>query len=85
LAATGNLTLSGNNVQIKGTQVGIEAIQDLKIKTMDTSIEAQVDLSLKGTSLNMNANASAKLTGGATTEVSSSGFMTIKGSLVNIN
>jgi hypothetical protein len=100
LAATGNLTLSGDNVQIKGNQVGIEANINLNLKSTNIKLEAQneldikayilklesqTDLNIAATSLLMKANASAKLTGGATVEVSSSGVNTIKGSMVLIN
>ncbi len=51
----------------------------------DFNIKATGDLNLEGTNVNVKANAAFKAEGSATSELSSSGSTTVKGSLVQIN
>ena len=49
------------------------------------TLKAGTSLAISAPSLSMKADAELKLEGGATSTISSSGIMNIKGSMVNIN
>ena len=49
------------------------------------AVEASQDMSLKGVNITAEAQAQLKASGSAQTELSSSGIMVVKGSLVQIN
>jgi hypothetical protein len=51
----------------------------------EITLAAQTDLKTEATNLELKATAEFKAEGGASAEVSSSGMMTISGSLVQIN
>jgi uncharacterized protein involved in type VI secretion and phage assembly len=76
---------AGQALEQKGANIKIEAQQGLEQKAMEIKAEAQTTLEAKATSVELKANASFKATGSATAEVSSSGVMTVKGSMVMIN
>ncbi len=86
IRTSGTMTLEGNNIEIKA-QGGIkmEAGQALEQKGMEVKTEAQTTLEAKATNVEIKANASLKAEGSATAEISSSGMMTVKGSMVMIN
>lgn len=86
IKATEKLTIEAKEIEIKA-QMGmkIEAGQTLEQKGMDIKTEAQTSLEAKAASVEINANASLKASGSASAEVSSSGVMTVKGSMVMIN
>lgn len=86
IKATEKLTIEAKEIEIK-SQMGmkIEAGQSLEQKGMDVKTEAQTSMELKATSVEIKANASLKAEGSASAEVSSSGVMTVKGSMVMIN
>jgi uncharacterized protein involved in type VI secretion and phage assembly len=76
---------AGQGLEQKAMEIKTEAQKGLEQKAMEIKTEAQTTLEAKATSVEIKANASLKATGGATAEVSSSGVMTIKGSMVMIN
>jgi type VI secretion system secreted protein VgrG len=76
---------AGQALEQKGANIKIEAQQGLEQKAMEIKTEAQTTLEEKATSVEIKANASLKATGSATAEISSSGIMTVKGSMVMIN
>ncbi len=76
---------AGQGLEQKANEIISEAQTTLEQKAMDIKNEAQTSLEAKATSVEIKANASLKATGGATAEVSSSGVMTVKGSMVMIN
>lgn len=86
IKATEKLTIEAKEIEIKA-QMGmkIEAGQGLEQKAMEIKTEAQTTLEAKATSIEIKADASLKATGNASAEVSSSGVMTVKGSMVTIN
>lgn len=86
IKATEKLTIEAKEIEIK-SQMGmkIEAGQALEQKGMEVKTEAQTSMELKATSVEIKANASFKAQGSASAEVSSSGMMTVKGSMVMIN
>ncbi|GEM_PF-1699465 len=101
IKATDKLTIEAKDIEIKAQNgMKIEAGQGLEQKAMDIKTEAQNGLEQKAlqvkteaqttlesqaTSVEIKANASFKATGGATAEISSSGVLTVKGSMVMIN
>lgn len=76
---------AGQGLEQKAMDIKSEAQNGLEQKAMQIKTEAQTTLEAKATSIEIKANASLKATGGATAEVSSSGVMTVKGSMVMIN
>jgi len=76
---------AGQGLEQKAMDIKTEAQKGLEQKAMEVKTEAQTTLETKATSVEINASASLKATGGATAEVSSSGVMTVKGSMVMIN
>lgn len=84
-ASNGIKIEAGQALEQKGSNIKIEAQQGLEQKAMEIKSEAQTTLEEKATSVEIKANASLKATGGASAEVSSSGMMTLKGSMVMIN
>jgi uncharacterized protein involved in type VI secretion and phage assembly len=76
---------AGQGLELKAMDIKTEAQKGLEQKAMEIKTEAQTTLEAKATSVEIKANASLKATGGATAEVSSSGVMTLKGSMVMIN
>lgn len=76
---------AGQGLEQKAMDIKTEAQKGLEQKAMEIKTEAQTTLEAKATSVEIKANASLKATGGATAEVSSSGVMTVKGSMVMIN
>ena len=76
LAATGNLSLSGNNVQISGSQVGIQATTEINL--------VSPNIGIKATSLKMLADGPAELKG-ITVKIAGSGTTDIDGGIVTIN
>jgi len=76
---------AGQSLEQKAMDIKTEAQKGLEQKAMEIKTEAQTTLETKATSVEIKANASLKATGGATAEVSSSGVMTVKGSVVMIN
>ncbi len=84
--ASGNLKIEANSIEIKAKNgLKIEAGQAFEQKASQIKTEAQSDLNVSGTNVNIKANASLKAEGSGSTEVSSSGTMTVRGSLVQIN
>lgn len=68
-----------------GNQIVMDS-QGINIKSSGKiTLEASTDLSIKGVNLTAEASASLKASGSANAEVSSSGVMVVKGSLVQIN
>ena len=51
----------------------------------EIALTAQTDLKMEGVNMELKASAELKAEGGAAAEVSSSGTMTVKGALVQIN
>jgi uncharacterized protein involved in type VI secretion and phage assembly len=76
---------AGQNLEHKANVIKSEAQTTLEQKAMDIKNEAQTSLEAKATTVEIKANASLKATGGASAEVSSSGVLTVKGSMVMIN
>jgi uncharacterized protein involved in type VI secretion and phage assembly len=76
---------AGQGLEHKANEIKSEAQTTLEQKAMDIKNEAQTSLEVKATTVEIKANASLKATGSASAEVSSSGVMTVKGSLVMIN
>jgi uncharacterized protein involved in type VI secretion and phage assembly len=76
---------AGQTLEQKGADIKIEAQQGLEQKAMEIKTEAQTSIEEKATSVEIKANASLKASGSATAEVSSSGVLTVKGSMVMIN
>jgi uncharacterized protein involved in type VI secretion and phage assembly len=76
---------AGQGLEQKGADIKIEAQQGIEQKAMEIKTEAQTTFETKATSVEIKANASLKATGSATAEISSSGVMTVKGSMVMIN
>jgi phage protein D len=76
---------AGQGLELKAMDIKTEAQKGLELKAMEIKTEAQTTLEAKATSVEIKANSSLKATGGATAEVSSSGVMTLKGSMVMIN
>ncbi|MBD8080357.1 VgrG-related protein [Cellulosimicrobium arenosum] len=70
-------TSKTGNVTVKGVKVALQGTSEIDLKAPKVSITADAQLALKG--------AMATLAGTGTTEVSSSGVTTVKGSLVKIN
>jgi uncharacterized protein involved in type VI secretion and phage assembly len=68
----------GNKIQMNGDGVAVTSAQEI-------TLAAQTDLKTEATNLELKATAEFKAEGGASAEVSSSGMMTISGSLVQIN
>ncbi len=68
----------GNKITMEVAGVTIESATVLTLK-------AGTSLAISAPSLSMKADAELKLEGGATSTISSSGIMNIKGSMVNIN
>jgi len=101
IKATEKLTIEAKDIEIKAQNgIKIEAGQDLEHKAnaikseaqttleqkaMDIKSEAQTSLEAKAATIEIKADASLKATGNASAEVSSSGVMTVKGSMVMIN
>jgi type VI secretion system secreted protein VgrG len=86
ITATGTLKIEANDIEIKAENgLKIEAGQSLEQKANQISSEAQSDLKSTGTNVEIKANASLKAEGSASTEVTSSGTMTVRGSVVQIN
>ena len=72
-------------VDSNGNQITMDN-QGITIKSAGKiAIEASQDMSLKGVNLTAEAQAQLKASGSAQTELSSSGVMVVKGSLVQIN
>lgn len=78
ISASGTLKIEANDIEIK-------AENGLKIEASQITTEAQSDLKSTGTNVEIKANASLKAEGSASAEVSSSGAMTVRGSVVQIN
>jgi uncharacterized protein involved in type VI secretion and phage assembly len=78
ISASGTLKIEANDIEIK-------AENGLKIEANQITTEAQSDLKSTGTNVEIKANASLKAEGSASAEVSSSGTMTVRGSVVQIN
>jgi hypothetical protein len=80
------LTIEAKDIAIKAQNgIKIEAGQGLDYKANEIKSEAQTSLELKATMVEIKANGSLKAEGSASAEVSSSGVMTVKGSMVMIN
>ena len=72
-------------VDSNGNQIVMDN-QGIAIKSAGKiAIEATSDVNLKGVNMTSEASASYKASGNANAEVSSSGIMVVKGSLVQIN
>ena len=72
-------------VDSNGNQIVMDN-QGITIKSAGKiAIEATSDMNLKGVNMTSEASASYKASGSANAEVSSSGIMVVKGSLVQIN
>jgi type VI secretion system secreted protein VgrG len=76
---------AGQGLNQKAMDIKTEAQQGLELKAMEIKTEAQTTFEAKATSVEIKANGSLKATGSGTAEVSSSGVMTVKGSMVMIN
>lgn len=76
---------AGQTLENKANEIKSEAQTTLEQKAMDIKTEAQTSLGVKATTVEIKASASLKAEGSATAEVSSSGVMTVKGSVVMIN
>lgn len=76
---------AGQALEQKGASIKVEAQQSLEQKALEIKTEAQTTLESKATSVEIKANAAFKASGSASAEVSSSGVMTVKGSVVMIN
>jgi type VI secretion system secreted protein VgrG len=76
---------AGQGLEQKAMNIKTEAQKGLEQKALQIKTEAQTTLEEQAASVEIKANASLKATGGATAEVSSSGVMTVKGSMVMIN
>lgn len=77
----GKIELADSN----GNQITMDN-QGITIKSAGkVSVEATQDMDLKGANVTVEAQAQLKASGSAQTEVSSSGIMVVKGSLVQIN
>jgi uncharacterized protein involved in type VI secretion and phage assembly len=76
---------AGQTLENKANEIKSEAQTTLEQKAMDIKTEAQTSLGVKATTVEIKASASFKAEGSATAEVSSSGVMTVKGSVVMIN
>ena len=86
ISASGTLKIEANDIEIKAENgLKIEAGQTLEQKGNQINTEAQSDLKSTGTNVEIKANASLKAEGSASAEVSSSGAMTVRGSIVQIN
>lgn len=86
ISASGTLKINAENIEIKANNgLKIEAGQSLEQKANQITNEAESDLKLTGTNVEIKANASLKAEGSASAEVSSTGTMTVKGTLVQIN
>ncbi len=86
ISASGTLKIEANDIEIKAENgLKIEAGQALEQKGNQVNTEAQSDLKSTGTNVEIKANASLKAEGSASAEVSSSGTMTVRGSVVQIN
>lgn len=72
-------------IDSNGNQIVLDN-QGINIKSAGKiTLEASTDLSIKGVNLTAEASASLKASGSANAEVSSSGVLAVKGSLVQIN
>ncbi|MFW5773088.1 MAG: type VI secretion system Vgr family protein [Tangfeifania sp.] len=86
IIATESLKIEANDIEIKANNgFKIEAGQGLELKGNKVSAVAQSDLKTTGTNVEIKANAAFKAEGSASAEVSSSGNLTVKGTLVQIN
>jgi len=95
LRANSKLKLKANEVEIsadKGIyitsedEIGLMAKKNMDISSLKSgSVTASEKLSVEGTNIEMKANAALKAEGKASSEVSSSGVTTVKGSMVKIN
>ena len=91
--AKGKIAMEGANVEgkansslsLKAASADIKADSSLNLKAASTDIKADASLKLKGATAEMKADAKLTLDGAASTTVSSSGIMEVKGSLVKIN
>ena len=86
IVASESLKIEANDIEIKANNgFKIEAGQGLELKGNQVNAEAQSDLKTTGTNVEIKANAAFKAEGSASSEVSSSGTMTVRGSVVQIN
>jgi uncharacterized protein involved in type VI secretion and phage assembly len=76
---------AGQTLENKANDIKSEAAASLEQKAMDIKTEAKTSLGVKATTVEIKATASLKAEGSATAEVTSSGVMTVKGSVVMIN
>ncbi|HEX2974482.1 MAG TPA: phage baseplate assembly protein V, partial [Bacteroidales bacterium] len=76
---------AGQKLENKANEIKSEAKTSLEQKAMDIKSEATTSVGVKAASVEIKASASLKAEGSATAEVTSSGIMTVKGSVVMIN
>jgi Rhs element Vgr protein len=78
---TGGITLedqNGNKIEMNSDGIALTSAKEIVIA-------AQTDFGVEGVNVEIKASAELKAEGGASAEVKSSGTMTVKGSLVQIN
>ncbi len=86
IRTSGTMTLEGGDIEIKAQGgIKIEAGQALEQKGMEVKTEAQSSLTEEAMTVEIKAKTTLKAEGSASAEVSSSGMMTVKGSMVMIN
>jgi len=86
IKATEKLILQAKDIEIKADNgIKIEAGQEFEQSATDIKIKAQSSLDVKSTTVGIKADTTLKAEGAASAEVTSSGTMTVKGSLVTIN
>jgi type VI secretion system secreted protein VgrG len=86
LSAGGTLKIHASNVEISAdNNITIKSGGSIKQNASDINLEANTNIKLSAVNIDANANASLKASGTGNAEVSSSGVLVVKGSLVQIN
>lgn len=86
IKAADKLVIEAKEIEIKAQSgMKIEAGQTLYQKGMEIKSEAQTNLEAKAASVEIKSDGALKASGSASAEISSSGVMTVKGSIVMIN
>lgn len=86
IKSAGKLVIEAREIEIKAQSgITIEAGQTLEQKGLEIKSEAQAKLEAKAASVEIKSDGALKASGNASAEISSSGVMTVKGSVVMIN